>query len=129
MKTCIGKYIYSALSIISRSITVYPVIADFNGPTPTTPFIVYQRTGMEPDYTKNLFAGMVRHTYSVTVVDNDYATCLGHADTVINTMLALTGTTNDDFYIHQVQCTDLSEDFIDGLFTQTIQFEINTTEK
>ena len=128
MNVSIGKYIYSALTAIT-GLKVFPVVADFNEPTPTTPFAVYQRTSMEPDYTKGLFSGQIRHDYSVTVADNDYTNTVTTTEAVINKMLALTGKTMTDIYFNQVRLTDLSEDFIDGLYTQTIQFEINTTRK
>lgn len=136
----IGKYIYSVLNAIVVTpaatandspvlLTVFPVIADFNTAAPTTPFAVYQRTGCEPDYTKNLFTGLVRHTYSVTVADNDYTNTLTLAKAVINAMLALSHTDQTDICFDQVLLTDLSEDFVDGIYTQTLQFEINTTQK
>lgn len=127
MKVSIGQYIYSALSSIS-GLTVYPVIADFNNATPTTPFVVYQRTGCTPEYTKNLFTGSIRHSYAVTVADNDYTNTVTKAESVINAMLALSHKAKTGINFNQVQLVDLNEDFIEGIYTQTLQFEINTTE-
>ena len=61
MNISIGKYTYNAIQGVSESLHVYPVIATFNDPTPPTPFAVYQRTSAEPDYTKSLFTGLIRH--------------------------------------------------------------------
>ena len=128
MNVSIGKYIYSALTAIS-GITVYPVIADFNAPVPTTPFVVYQRTGCTPEYTKDLFTGCIRHSYAVTVADNDYTNTVTLAESVIGAMLGLSHQVKTDIRFNQVLLTDLSEDFVDGIYTQTLQFEINTTQK
>lgn len=144
MNISISKYIYNALSAIEvpqqattttptrdatpELVKVYPVIATFNDPTPPTPFAVYQRTSAEPDYTKSLFTGLIRHNYSVTVVDNDYTNTVTLAQQVVDALLALSHTRHEDISFGQVTMTDLSEDFLDGLFLQTIQFEINTKE-
>lgn len=139
-----GKYIYTALSVIEvpqpattttptrdatpELVKVYPVIAAFNSAVPPTPFIVYQRTGADPNYTKAFFTGEITNNYSVTVVDNQYTATLELAQTVIDTMLALSYATKEDMRFGQVLLTDVSEDFVDGLFLQTLSFEINTIE-
>lgn len=128
MNISIGKYIFNAIQGVSRTLRVYPVIATFNDATPLTPFVVYQRTSAEPEYTKSLFTGLIRHNYSVTVVDNDYTNTVNLAQTVVDELLALSHTKHEDINFGQITMTDLSEDFLDGLFLQTIQFEINTKE-
>ena len=131
MNISIGKYIYNALTGINGIVKIYPVIVfpppPANTPTPT-PFAVYQRTSAEPDYTKSLFTGLIRHNYSVTVVDNNYTNTVTMAQQVVDALLALSHTRHEDISFGQVTMTDLSEDFLDGLFLQTIQFEINTKE-
>lgn len=127
MKINVAKHIYSALSAIT-GLTVYPVIADFETATPSTPFCVFQRTSMNPLYTKSLFTGELEHSYSITVADNDYSSTVTTAQQVINAMMALTSQTNADFRFGQVTVNDLSEDYVDGIFIQTIQFTINTIE-
>lgn len=128
MNVGVGKYIYSALSAID-GLTVFPVIADFNDPQPTTPFAVYQRTGCTPDYTKDLFTGHLVHSYSVTLADDDYTNTVNMAEQAINAIMELSGKDKIDLRFHQVMLADLSEDFIDGIYTQTLQFEINTSSK
>ena len=124
-----GKYIYSAILLaLPRGGSVYPVIADFNDAVPPTPFAVYQRVSAEPNYTKSMFTGEMTHNYSVTVVDNQYTSTLEHAQAVVNNMLALSYTVKTDMRFGQVLLTDISEDYVDGLFLQTLNFEINTIE-
>lgn len=127
MKINVAKYIYSALSAIT-GLTVYPVIADFETATPTTPFCVFQRTSMNPLYTKSLYTSELEHSYSITVADDEYSNTLEKAQQVINAMMELTSKTNTDFHFGQVTVNDLSEDYVDGLFIQTISFTINTIE-
>ena len=128
MKVNIGQYIYSALSAIT-GLTVFPVIADFNTAEPTTPFAVYQRTGCSPEYTKDGFTGDISHSYAVTIADNDYTNTVILAEKAIDAILALSYQTKADIRFRQVQLTDLNEDFIDGIYTQTLQFDINTKER
>lgn len=127
MKVNIGQYIYQALTAIS-GLSVFPVIADFNSDQPTTPFAVYQRTGCNPEYTKDGFTGDISHSYSVTIADNDYTNTVILAEKAIDAILALNYQTKADIRFRQVQLTDLNEDFIDGIYTQTLQFDINTKE-
>lgn len=130
MNISTGKYLYTALSgvtIDNVALTVYPVIADFNSTTPSTPFAVYHRTAMTPGYTKDLYDNSITHAYNVIIVDKDYATSIDYAQAAINAMLALSHTTQSDMRINQVLVQDLVEDYLDGLFLQTITIELNTT--
>lgn len=124
----IGKYIYNAIKGVSDTLHVYPVIATFNDATPPTPFAVYQRTSAEPDYTKDLFTGDITHEYSVTIADNDYTNGLNIAQSVTDALLALAFKKFEGISFKTVRVTIGPEDFLDGLFLQTIQFEINTKE-
>ena len=139
MKLNIGQYIYSALSAIvvapaatandtPQLLTVFPVIADFNTAVPRTPFAVYQRTACHPEYTKDGFTGEISHSYSVTVADNDFNNTANLAESVANALIGLSHQVKAGIKFNQVLLTDLSEDFIEGIYTQTLQFEINTTE-
>lgn len=139
MKLNIGKHIYSALNTIVVTpavtandspvlLTVFPVVADFNTADPTTPFAVYQRTGCQPEFTKDGFTGETVHSYSVTVADNDYNNTVNLAEKVADAIIGLSYQMKTDIRFGQVQLTDLTEDFVEGIYTQTLQFEINTTE-
>lgn len=127
MNLAIGRYIYDALKSIP-GLTVYPVVADFESDNPTTPFSVYQRTSTTPKYTKNLFTGDVTHNYSVTVADNNYEGTVNLVQQAIDKLTSLSCTLHDGIRFCQVTVTDLSEDFLDGIFLQTLQIEINTTQ-
>ena len=139
MKLNIGKHIYSALNAIVVTpaatpnglpvlLTVFPVVADFNVDNPTTPFAVYQRTGCQPEFTKDGFDGDIVHSYSVTVADNDYNNTVNLAEKVADAIIGLSYQVKTDIRFGQVQLTDLTEDFVEGIYMQTLQFEINTTE-
>lgn len=129
MNISIGKYIFNAITGVSDTLYVYPVIATFNDATPPTPFAVYQRTSGEPDYTKDLYTGDITHEYSVTIADNDYTNGLNLAQSVTNALLALAFKKFEGISFKTVKVTNIGpEDFLDGLFLQTIQFEINTKE-
>ena len=130
MNVTIGNYINEKLSEDSRMAgKIFPVMAVFNSPTPTTPYIVYERTGCEFGYTKGLFDNSIRHSYTVSVYDDNYASTMVLAQAIINLMLSLSYTEKPDIYFKAIHVTDLSEDFLEGIFYQTIQFEINTTQK
>ena len=128
MNVGVGKYVYQALTAI-EGLTVFPVIADFNDPQSTTPFAVYQRTSCTPEYTKDIYTGGMVHSYSVTIADTDYTNTVTIAEQAINAIMALSSQEKTDLRFRQVMLTDISEDFIDGIYTQTLQFEINTTSK
>ena len=102
MNISIGKYVYNAIQGVSESLHVYPVIATFNDPQPPTPFAVYQRTSAEPDYTKSLFTGLIRHNYSVTVVDDNYSNTVTLAQQVVDALLALSHTRHEGISFGQV---------------------------
>lgn len=128
MNIAVGKYIYDAVKLVSRSLYVYPVVAMFDNETPLTPFAVYQRTGMSPGNTKDLYDNSITHTFAITIYDNDYSNTAALVESVIDALLALSHTTQNDMQINQVVIADLQEDFINGLFSQTLTIEINTTE-
>ena len=129
MNISIGKYIYTALSSIDERMKVFPVVADFNDAKPVTPFAVYQRTSAIPDYTKSLWTGETTHHYSVTVVDDKYSNTVILAQAAIDAVIGLSYTEHEDIRFKAVMMTDLNEDFVEGLFLQIIQFEINTIKK
>lgn len=137
MNIGVGKYVYAALAAIevppvTRDATpellkVFPVIADFNTTSPPTPFAVYRRTSATPNYTKSLWSGEITHHYTVTVVDNDYSPTVDIEQLVVDALMALSHTVKADMRFGQVMLTEIGpEEFTDGLFLQTLNFEINT---
>jgi len=129
MNVNIGKHIYQTLKAIN-GLTVYPVVAAFDTDTPTTPFAVYRRTGIDVEYSKDLFTGIVKQRFEVTIADNDYATVSDLAQQAVNELLGMSySVKTPDLSIGQVHINDLNDDFIDGLFIENITIEINTTTK
>lgn len=121
----IGRYIYQELSSIS-GLTVFPVVAPFDNDTPTTPIAVYQRTSMEPIYTKSLWTGDIKHYYSLSVMSTDYDRSAEIAQLAIDAIMSLSYTLHQDIRFGQVTVTGLSEDFSEGIFIQSIQIVLNT---
>ena len=109
---------------------VFPCVAMFDTDTPPVPYLVYQRTGAELNYTKGLYTGDATHHYSFSIYSDSYDQTLTLVSTVIDKVLALSYFEIDDegFRYGPVQLVDISEDFIEGLFVQTLQFDIQTKE-
>ena len=84
---------------------------------------------MEPEYTKSLWTGAIAHGYEITVADNDYNNTLTKAQAVIDAILGLTSQEKTDIRFNQVTVDGMTEDYVDGIYLQTIQFTINTTRK
>lgn len=109
---------------------IFPCVAMFDTDTPPTPYLVYQRTGCELEYTKGLYTGDATHHYSFSIYSDSYENTLLIAQDVADRVLALSyfPTNQDGYRYGAVQLVDISEDFIEGLFVQTLQFDINTKE-
>ena len=58
----------------------------------------------------------------------DFNNTANLAESVANALIGLSHQVKAGIKFNQVLLTDLSEDFIEGIYTQTLQFEINTTE-
>ena len=126
----ISTQVLAAINQTALAGKIYPVMALSESATPPVPYIVYQRTGAEFEYTKNMFTGNVRHHYNISAFSDGYDKTLTLAKDIVDGMLALSYTTPEGSPVSfkAVQVTDISEDFLEGIFYQTIQFEINTTE-
>ena len=132
MNVGVGKYIYEALTANHPGIEISPVVIPPNPDDPTgsqLTYIVYRRTGCSPEYTKDLFTGNIEHYYTLLIADSDFTNAVNIAEQVINTMLAISYKEFPDMKFKQVKLVDLQDDFIDGIYTQTLQFEINTSSK
>lgn len=125
----ISKYVYQKLAAVN-GLTVYPVVAPFDTDTPSTPYAVYRRTGIDVEYSKDLFTGMVKQRYEVIIADKDYAAACDLAEQAANALLGMSySVKTPNLAIGQVHLNDLNDDFIDGLFLETITIEINTSTK
>ena len=130
MKIDISHRLVSELNVVPIVERVFPCVATFDTDTPPTPYLVYQRTGAEFNYTKGLYTGDATHHYSFSIYSDNYDQTLTIAKTVIEKVLHLSyfETDQDGFRYGPVQLVDISEDFIEGLFVQTLQFDIQTKE-
>lgn len=130
MKIDISHRLVSELNVGPLDSKIFPCIAMFYTDKPTVPYMVYQRTGAEFNYSKGLYTGDATHHYSFSIYSDSYAQTLTLAMTVIEKVLHLSyfETDKEGFRYGPVQLVDISEDFIDGLFVQTLQFDIQTKE-
>lgn len=130
MKIDISHRLVSELNVGPLDGKIFPCVAMFDTDTPTVPYLVYQRTGAEFNYTKGLYTGDATHHYSFNIYSDHYDQTLTLARMVIDKVLALSyfETDQEGFRYGPVQLVDISEDFVEGLFVQTLQFEIQTKE-
>lgn len=130
MNIDISHCLVSELNVGQLDGKIFPCVAMFDTATPTVPYLVYQRTGTEFNYTKGLYTGDATYHYSFSIYSDHYEQTLTLAKTVINKVLALSyfETNQEGFRYGPVQLVDISEDFIEGLFVQTLQFNIQTKE-
>lgn len=130
MKIDISHRLVSELNVGPLDSKIFPCVAMFDTDTPPTPYLVYQRTGAEFNYTKGLYTGDATHHYSFSIYSDRYDQTLTIAKTVIKKVLHLSyfETDQEGFRYGPVQLVDISEDFIEGLFVQTLQFDIQTKE-
>lgn len=130
MKIDISHRLVSELNVAPIIEKIFPCVAMFDTDTPTVPYLVYQRTGAEFNYTKGLYTGDATHHYSFSIYSDNYDQTLTIAKTVIDKVLRLSyfETDQEGFRYGPVQLVDISEDYIDGLFVQTLQFDIQTKE-
>lgn len=120
----IGNLIYSALSSI---ITVQPIalrLGQGESLTDHTPYCVYQQTGCQPQYTKNLFTGLVVHYYELQVVSPSYDDLCQKVQDIADAMLSLSHTSG----IGQVQLTNSVETFDEDLYINNLSFTISKQE-
>lgn len=121
----IGKYITKCLSEneeiktlgITNSNKIWPIVANTNT---LTPYIVYQRTSLVPEYTKDgcLFNTV---TVEIKVVSDNYIKSLDIANIVRN-IFEKKQYVSDDIKIKNCEIDSISEDFIDDGYIQTINF-------
>jgi len=130
MKIDISHRLVSELNVGWLTDKIFPCVAMFDTDTPSVPYLVYQRTGAEFNYTKGLYTGDATHHYSFSIYSDHYDQTLTLAKMVIDKVLALSyfETDQEGFRYGPVQLVDISEDFIEGLFVQTLQFDIQTKE-
>ena len=89
------------------------------------PYIVYQRTGLFPEYTKD---GVMYNQVSVElkIVTDNYIKSLDIAN-IVRHIFEKKQYISDDFYIRNCEIDDVSEDYIEDAYVQTINFVFTLT--
>lgn len=121
----IGKFIYYILSndeYIKTKVEnkISPIIADEDT---TFPFIVYNRSGIIPEYTK---CGICEDnvTVEINVVSDDYYESCEIANKVRNILESTKKYTYDDMYIDSIKLSSSSETFSEFIYVQILSFQI-----
>lgn len=123
----IGKYIYKLLSedvVLSAKVTskkIFPLVA--NADT-TYPFIVYARTGLTVEYSKD---GTVenRIEFQVLAVSENYVESLEVANQIRKT-LELIRYKDEDISIRECKLSSVLEEYMEDAFIQRLIFTIKT---
>lgn len=126
----IGKYITLKLSenkeIKKLGITdgskIWPIVANTNT---KYPYIVYQRTSLFPEYTKD---GVMYNKVSVElkIVTDNYIKSLDIAN-IVRQIFEKKQYISDEFNVKNCEIEDVSEDYIEDAYVQTINFVFTLT--
>ncbi|KKB55553.1 tail completion protein gp17 [Parabacteroides gordonii] len=116
----VGKEIYSLLNGDARLTTlvenkIYPIIVEKET---TYPFIVYKRSNIIPDYTKD-FHLKDNVIIDIICVSNDYAQGIEIAE-IVRDILEDKRTKD----IQSIKLESADEDFIDDAYVQTLSFNL-----
>lgn len=120
----VGKQIYSLLNGDSRLTNlvenkIYPIIVEKET---NYPFIVYKRSNVIPEYTKD-FHLKDNVIIDIICVSNDYANGIEIAEIVRD--ILEDKRTND---IQSIRLESADEDYIDDAFVQTLSFNLTITK-
>lgn len=115
----IGKAIYTILQTsIDIDKKIYPLIADEGT---TFPFIIYKRTGLTPESTKDNTNENV--SVEINIVSSNYSESIDLAIKVRKALEHKKGTYSD-IAIEDIVIDDATEDYIEDTFIQTLNFKI-----
>lgn len=125
MSLQVGKVIFDILSN-DQDLTqrvdskIFPLVAENNT---TFPFIVYKRTGIEPQTSKDKLIHKEETNVEVNIMSDTYNDSIEVADLV---KTALTGKKGifSGIAVQDIIFTDASEDFQDDTFIQNLTFKI-----
>lgn len=120
----IGKAIYTILSnnqTVSDLVgtKIFPIISDDENTT--FPFIVYRRTGEMPVNNKDFRCSDA--VIEILIAADSYTQSIECAEAVREALEGYDGSVCD-FYINDIILQYAAEDFVDGVFTQTLQWRI-----
>ena len=115
----IGKAIYTILQTsIDIDKKIYPLIADEGS---TFPFIIYKRTGLTPESTKDNTNENV--SVEINIASSNYSESIDLAIKVRKALEHKKGTYSD-IAIEDIVIDDATEDYIEDTFIQTLTFKI-----
>lgn len=115
----IGKAIYTILQTsIDIDKKIYPLIADEGT---TFPFIIYKRTGLTPESTKDNTNEDV--SVEINIASSNYSESIDLAIKVRKALEHKKGTYSD-IAIEDIVIDDATEDYIEDTFIQTLTFKI-----
>lgn len=115
----IGKAIYTILQTsIDIDKKIYPLIADEGT---TFPFIIYKRTGLTPESTKDNTNENV--SVEINIASSNYSESIDLAIKVRKALEHKNGTYSD-IAIEDIVIDDATEDYIEDTFIQTLTFKI-----
>lgn len=115
----IGKAIYTILQTsIDIDKKIYPLIADEGT---TFPFIIYKRTGLTPESTKDNTNENV--SVEINIASSNYSESIDLAIKVRKALEHKKGTYSD-IAIEDIAIDDATEDYIEDTFIQTLTFKI-----
>ena len=115
----IGKAIYTILQTsIDIDKKIYPLIADEGT---TFPFIIYNRTGLTPESTKDNTNENV--SVEINIASSNYSESIDLAIKVRKALEHKKGTYSD-IAIEDIVIDDATEDYIEDTFIQTLTFKI-----
>lgn len=115
----IGKAIYTILQTsIDIDKKIYPLIADEGT---TFPFIIYKRTGLTPESTKDNTNENV--SVEINIASSNYSESIDLAIKVRKALEHKKGTYSD-MAIEDIVIDDATEDYIEDTFIQTLTFKI-----
>lgn len=115
----IGKAIYTILQTsIDIDKKIYPLIADEGT---TFPFIIYKRTGLTPESTKDNTNENV--SVVINIASSNYSESIDLAIKVRKALEHKKGTYSD-IAIEDIVIDDATEDYIEDTFIQTLTFKI-----
>ena len=115
----IGKAIYTILQTsIDIDKKIYPLIAEEGT---TFPFIIYKRTGLTPESTKDNTNENV--SVEINIASSNYSESIDLAIKVRKALEHKKGTYSD-IAIEDIVIDDATEDYIEDTFIQTLTFKI-----
>lgn len=124
----IGKHIFGALKTnedIKRKVgsRIYPLVAPYEA---KTPFIVFYRTSVNPDWSKDCQAGD-NVSMRFICVDTTYEGSCEVAN-ALRKVLDNAKYNDEELHIAQSRMTNISEGWNDEQYVQTLDFNLYTTE-